>query len=133
MIKNPGSVFNVDEVKIGPVTWQITPLALDEDDNPRTQGRCSSVAGHKIQIESKGWNDPKHDIIDTVIHEILHALDNTYFCNAYLTETQVSILATAFENFILDNPKFMLWLHNYSNWVRQERKKLERKKVKSTK
>ena len=119
--KNPGSVFNVKEIKIGPLTWSIKPL--DKTKNHDSQGTTSSVYFHEIEVESIDWQDPKGEHIDTVMHELFHAISSTYFNESNLTEKQVHILGHAFENLILGNPKFMKWLFEYSNWQRSAKRR----------
>lgn len=55
----------------------------------------------------------KFDTVDTVIHEILHGLIYEYgikFDHWKKEEATVTRLSTALTEFIIDNPKFMLWL-----------------------
>ena len=117
--KNPGSIFNVEKVKIGGIYWDIVPLPDDE----KALGTCSTPDRHRIRINHHQWNKANEDYIDTILHECLHAISAMKMGTRQLSEFQVSQVAEGLEELILENPKFVKWLSEYADWVRQERKK----------
>jgi len=117
--KNPGSIFNIDKIQIGGINWDIVPLGIDAG---KTLGTCSTPDRHIIKINQHQWNRSNEDYIDTVLHECLHAMSSMKMGKSQLSEFQVSQLAEGFEELILYNPKFVKWLSEYADWVRQERK-----------
>jgi Zn-dependent peptidase ImmA (M78 family) len=117
--KNPGSIFTVEKVKIGGIDWNFIP---DKDDS--RLGCCSTPDNHYIKINMHQWNKADEDYIDTVLHECLHAICNMKLLSKHhLKESQIIELAAGLEELIIDNPKFVKWLSEYADWVRQERKK----------
>jgi len=117
--KNPGSIFNVDKVKIGGVEWNFVPLPT----NSTNLGSCSPPDKHILKINLHQWNKAHEDYIDTVLHECLHAMSYMKMGPKQLNEYHVTKLAEGLEELIIDNPKFVKWLSEYADWVRQERKK----------
>ena len=118
--KSPGSVLNVEEIKIGPVVWQLIPETRTDRDYA---GHCTSIRQHQIAVKATDSQDPESDHIDTVLHEILHAISLVYFVQTKLSERQVELIAEAMEALLLDNPKFSKWLYEYSMWQRSARKR----------
>lgn len=74
------------------------------DDNEPGSGRCDSDK-QEIYVE-KG--QPLESEQDTVLHEVLHAVDHA-FCIA-LTELQVRQTATGLLAVLKDNPEFLEYL-----------------------
>ena len=128
--KHPGSILNINEVEIGPVTWQIK--YLDPERNTGTAGTCSTIAKHTMEIDCSTSRDAYADHLDTVWHELLHAMSNTYLNQNQLNETQVENMANAIEMFILTNPKFVKWMAAYADWQRTEIRRLNKKKKPKT-
>jgi hypothetical protein len=118
-IKNPGSVLNVEKVKIGGIDWNFEPLPLDS----KNLGTCSTPDLHRIRINHHQWNKVDEDYIDTVLHECLHAMSAMKMGTKQLSEFHVSVIAEGLEEIFIENPKFVKWLSDYAAWVGQERKK----------
>ena len=116
--KNPGSIFNVEKVKIGGIDWDFIPDNLDS-----RLGCCSTPDRHYIKINQRQWNNASEDYIDTVLHECLHAMSTMKLGKKQLSEFQVQQIAEGLEELVLENPKFIKWLVEYADWVRQERKR----------
>jgi hypothetical protein len=115
--KHPGSVLDVEEVSLGPVDWQFEPM----DEGRTVSGSCSSVYYHTIKINNKNSFDANlSDHLDTVFHELLHAIDLTFFGSTKsLTEQQVWLIAQGLEELFLENPTFVKWIADYSAWQRE--------------
>ena len=122
-IRYPGSVIeSVPAIKIGPVVWAVQELTTELD---KLYGSCSAVEHHTISINRINETDAaKSEQMDTVLHEILHAINYTYFGSIRtLSEQQVSMVAHALEHLLLDNPRLLAWLVLYSSWQRAQRQK----------
>ena len=117
--KNPGSIFNVEKVKIGGIDWDFVPLPADH----KALGTCSTPDVHKLRINHHQWNKADEDYIDTVLHECLHAMSSMKLGRKQLSEYHVHVIAEGLEELFIDNPKFVKWLVEYTDWVRQERKR----------
>jgi hypothetical protein len=106
---------------IGGIDWDIIDLQKDIDD---CAGKCSTPVRHTLQINKKQFLDPKQDYIDTILHEIIHAICSMYLLSkSDLTEMQVSKIAEGLEQLFLQNPDFGRWLVEYTDWQRKELKK----------
>lgn len=90
------TVAFVDEGHIG--------LKDSPDDNEPGAGRCDSDK-QEIYVENR---QPLEGEQDTLLHEVLHAVDHT-FCIA-LTELQVRQIATGLLAVFKDNPDFLRYL-----------------------
>ena len=90
------------KVKIGQVTWQITPL--DEEDMQTHYGQCYSPVTARIKLnpENTGMR-----ALDTLLHEMVHAMDMMALTK--LKESQVERLGYMLALVFRDNP----WLHDY--------------------
>ena len=117
--KNPGSIFNVEKVKIGGINWDIVPLPVEN----KMLGTCSTPDIHRIRINQQQWKDANTDYIDTVLHECLHAMSAMKMGRKQLSEFHVCQIAEGLEELFIENPKFVKWLVDYTDWVRQERKR----------
>ena len=117
--KNPGSIFNVEKVKIGGIEWDIVPLPADH----KALGTCSTPDRHMIKINMHQYNRADEDYIDTVFHEFLHAMSVMKLGKSQMSEIQVSCIAEGLEELFIENPKFVKWVSEYADWVRQERKR----------
>jgi len=105
---------------IGGIDWDIIDLKEDEDE---CAGKCSTPVMHTIKINKNQFLDPNQDYVDTILHEILHAICSMYLLSkSDLTEVQISKVAEGLEKLFLQNPDFGNWLVDYTNWQRKELK-----------
>ena len=117
--KNPGSVLQVEKIRISGLDWDLKP---DNDDT--RHGCCSTPDKHYIKINGKEWNDVNGTYLDTILHECIHAICNMKLLpKHHLKEFQVSQVAEGLHELLLDNPKFVKWLSEYAAWQRQHIKK----------
>ena len=70
----------------------------------RNLGECSNTSQELLYSLKQGSDQLK----DTVLHEILHAID--YAVQANLKERQVHIMATGILSVLRDNKKLAEWL-----------------------
>lgn len=101
---------------IGPVAWQIEERDLRDR---KVYGSCSSIAKHYIHVDTiNPRQDVEIELIDTLLHELLHAMDDTWRIG--LSEKQVSLLAEALEHFLPRNPHITYWVEKYHDWLEEQ-------------
>lgn len=86
-------------------TWEVAEAPVDFTDS----GSCSR--DHQKIVVSTA--QPLDNIKDTLLHEVLHAVD--YCMATKLTEDQVAALATGLLAVFLDNPTFLEFLNAGTN------------------
>lgn len=86
-------------------TWIVEEAPLDFSDS----GSCNRDY-QKIMVVT---TQPEDNIKDTLLHEVLHAVD--YCMATKLTEDQVAALATGLLAVFLDNPELMEFLNARSD------------------
>jgi hypothetical protein len=99
---------------IGPVEWQIVETDLSKRG---IYGSCTPVADHTIKIDTS-IDRYETLLTDTVIHEILHALSDTY--RIKLKERQVWQLGVALSHFLPRNPHITHWIEQYDDWLEEQ-------------
>jgi hypothetical protein len=92
------------KVKIGPVTYQISPTTNDEKIK-RIDGCCSNVWAHYIRLSD--WQKGT-EAVDTFIHEILHALNDIKAIK--LSHRQIYHLAEGLTRVLKDNKDLRIWI-----------------------
>jgi len=98
----PGSV------RIGPFVLKIEPTSVHESNGRREWGSCS-VQAQKITIQSDMPTPAK--AVDTLIHEIMHAIFWAYnIADEDKEERTVASLGTALTALHLDNPWLGPWI-----------------------
>lgn len=108
-------------------TWEISEAPTDFTDS----GSCNRDYQKIVVVTSQ----PEENIKDTLLHEVLHAVD--YCMATKLTEDQVAALATGLLAVFLDNPTFLEFLNagitrgNLSSTKNPRRKARQSSKVRS--
>jgi hypothetical protein len=96
--KLPGRIL------IGNVAYDIKPLPKSDIDRG-VDGMCSSVFYHSIYINE---NQVGVEAVDTMIHEMLHAMQDIYRIN--LSHKQIYRLADALSHMVDNNPAILHWM-----------------------
>jgi hypothetical protein len=104
-------------VLIGPVEYQIQFEDYTTFSNKNVMASVSEVARHKIRI-NKDHPNLETELVDTILHEAIHAMDQIYKIN--LKEEQVTSLANALTHFIEYNPHIPYWIERQSSWLEEQ-------------
>lgn len=91
-------------VLIGNIGYDITELPQDRID-AGVNGDCSSVFNHTIRIDP---NIVGHEAIETLFHEMLHAMEDVY--RIKISHRQVYQLSKALADMIRHNPQIPYWM-----------------------
>jgi hypothetical protein len=99
---------------IGNIRYQIDELPLDKV-RQGINGDCSNVLHHKIRIDP---NLLGQEAIDTLFHEIFHAITDIYRIN--LSHKQIYQLSSALAFLMRHNPHIPHWMEKieaYSEFI----------------
>jgi hypothetical protein len=91
-------------VLIGNVRYQIEDLPFDKV-RQGVNGDCSNVLHHKIRIDPELVGE---EAIDTLFHEIFHAMVDIYRIN--LSHKQIYQLSSALAQLVRYNPHIPNWM-----------------------
>jgi hypothetical protein len=97
-------------ILIGNVAYDIAELPQDRID-AGVNGDCSNVLNHTIRIDP---NLVGHDAIETVLHEVLHAMEDVY--RIKLSHKQVYQLSNALAAMVRYNPHITNWMEKIENY-----------------
>ena len=104
-------------VLIGPVEYQIQFDDYSKFPTKITMGTSSTIADHKIRI-NKDHPECDIELVDTVLHEMIHAMDYVY--SIKLKEQQVHDLARALTHLIEYNPHIPYWIERHQTWLEEQ-------------
>jgi hypothetical protein len=104
-------------VLIGPVEYQIKFDVYTTFSGKHVMASIGNVASHKIRI-NKDHPDFETELVDSILHEAIHAMDQIYKIN--LKEEQVEKLAEAFTHLIEYNPHIPYWIERHSSWLEEQ-------------
>lgn len=100
-----------DSVLIGNIRYDITPLPQEQREQG-VMGDCSSVVNHRIRIDP---NLVGHDAVETMFHELLHAVTDVY--GVKLSHRQVYQLSTALSFCVRYNPQITVWMDKIDQYA----------------
>jgi hypothetical protein len=96
-------------VRIGPFDFEIVTWTSLESNAARRYGECSTQE-QKLRICREMSSCEK--LVDTVLHEVLHAIFWAYSIEDGFNEEQtVTRISTAFLSLFRDNPELLLWVN----------------------
>lgn len=104
-------------ILIGNVTYDIQSLPQDRID-AGVNGDCSNVLKHTIRIDPNLFG---HEAVETLFHEILHAIEDVY--RIKISHKQVYQLSNALAQIIRYNPHIPYWMEkidSYSEYIMEE-------------
>jgi len=105
-------------VLIGPVEYQIEFDSYSTFRHGEIMASVTNIARHKIRI-NKDHPDVEIELVDSILHEAIHAMDQIYKIN--LKEEQVVTLANALTHFIEYNPHVPYWIERHSSWLEKQK------------
>jgi hypothetical protein len=93
------------EIQVGGKAWTIKEVTTDNDlETPSMFGRCRPELQTIYYLKDCTEDGAR----DTVLHELIHALD--WHAQLKLKEKQVHVLASLLVECMWDNPELFVWL-----------------------
>jgi hypothetical protein len=101
-------------ILIGNIDYDIHPLPKEKI-LAGVNGDCSNVLNHTMRIDP---NLTGHDAIETMFHEILHAVEDVY--RIKMSHRQVYQLSDALAHMFRFNPHIPYWMQKIEDYSEQE-------------